>query len=599
MGNICFGKETNDTSNLKVPSINEKKLELTDTSDNSKRDSEYERESTFISSPMTSNPSFSSNRSFQESKTSVPPFSSAGGVKTTIGIDSTTRQSGPNTQVPFASASTTRQSGPNTQVPFSSSGEHERRESRPNTRVPFASSEEYEQRESGPNTQVPFSSIQSESTTESRDSIPRGAPPPIPLHAPPSIPSENTAMAPSSSSIKRPSMSIKRPSMSVKRPSINQQLPMIPTIEKIKAIKELIPQIESNGYSQELFKYYFDMAMAYQDLDDNENTVQNYTKCLEIASEIFKPDDTQIADVNFRLGVTMYKIKNYHESRLYLANVIDNESMGKDDQLVLLSYYYLGLLNKELKNLDEATELLYLAYSGLKLTLPNSVDFLNCAYELADLYSNIDLDQATVYVMEASIGRNDLLGVSHIDTIHAMELYGRILMSSEDYEKASMILRTVTSGYVTALGPKESVTLKAKFSLGLCLQFLGQMQESISLFEETAEAFEKIYGLNQDYTADSTFKLAIALSAIGEMGEATNKFRRCLEIYKVIEGENSHNGYLCHYYLGLLLFQSGNKIEEGRYHLQIGIDALVDAFGKDSEEVLEAYDLLNSNKEII
>jgi len=634
MGNLCCkSDEAVETNN------NNKRTELSNIS----RESELERESDFISSPITnlSMSSVSSNNSFQEPKTRIPfpsssspppppPVPESPSSLSTSGMtikptkvspsniasavpfsskqesDSPTQDSGPNSKVPFSSArDSSPESGPNSKIPFSST-----RASGPTTEVPFSST-----RASGPTTEVPFSSsdfyVDDSINTlppppppaaasipqSSRPSLPATAPPPIPTFSPNEPPPAIPPAPPSSSSEKRPSInstSSRRPS-STKRPSIpNNPLPMIPTVEKIKAIQETLSTIESSGNSQEVFKCYFDLAKAYQDLNDNDNTIQNYLKCLDIASQVFEPNDNLIDDINFRLGVTMYKMQNYDEARLYLANVIENENkLGRENQLVLLSYYYLGLLNKEIKNFEEAAELLFLSYSGFKETLPNSTDFLNCAYELADIYSSSDLEQATVYIMEATIGRTELLGESHVDSIHAMELYGRILMSKEDYEQAAMIMRTVTNGYTSLQGPKEVVTLKSKFSLGLCLQFLGQLDEAIVYFEETAQAFEAIYGLNQEFTADSTFKLAIALSATGEMIEAETLFRKCIDIYKVIEGEDSHNSYLCHYYLGLLLFQSENKIEEGRYHLKKGIDALVDVFGKDSEEAIEAYDLLS------
>jgi len=554
---------------------------------NTNRESSLDRESNFVSSPISTSPTYNTNVSV-----SKPTVSSE--------IPLTSRKSGPLTEVPFSNSKTLEQSNDN--ASFSSS-----RKSGPLTEVPFSNS-----RTSGAITEVPFSESSlnekhdQEVKSTSFDSTLPPPPPSRPLKrfstvpniSPPTDGSQPAPPPPPPIPTKRPSLddpSPPPPPIPTKRPSINPSInpPVVTTVEKIKLLKENLLKDES--ISKETFNSYFELAMSYQDLNDNENTIDCYKKCLDMTTKLFKQEENEFFDISFRLGVTLYKIQNYEESRFHLANVIENnDKLDKDNKLVLLSYYYLGLLNKDLKYIDEATELLFLCYTGLKSSQPNSIDFLNCAYELADIYSNIDLDQGIIFIMEATVGRTEILGDEHIDTIHSKELYGRILMNKEEYEKSSIIMRNVINQYNSILGPKDVVTLKAKFSLALCLQFLGELDEAIVYFEESSDAFEQIYGVNNEFTADSKFKLAIALSAHGDMIEAEKLYRCCIDIYKVLEGEDSHNSYVSHYYLGLLLFQSGNKLEEGKFHLKKGIENLIEVFGKDSEEVLEAYDLLNS-----
>ncbi|OAF59451.2 hypothetical protein VC83_03958 [Pseudogymnoascus destructans] len=141
----------------------------------------------------------------------------------------------------------------------------------------------------------------------------------------------------------------------------------------------------------------------------------------------------------------------------------------------------------------------------------------------------------------AIMGREEILGVEHLDTLTSVSNLGSVLESQGKYEEAEAMHQRALKGRQKMLGEEHPNTLTSVGNVGVVLERQGKYKEAEALQQRALEGREKVLGVEHPDTLTSVSNLGLALSRQGKYNEAEAMHRRALEgREKVLGVEHPH-----------------------------------------------------------
>ena len=129
----------------------------------------------------------------------------------------------------------------------------------------------------------------------------------------------------------------------------------------------------------------------------------------------------------------------------------------------------------------------------------------------------------------AVVGREEVLGVEHPDTLTSVSNLGSVLERQGKYEEAEAMHQRALEGREKVLGVEHPDTLTSVSNLGSVLESQGKYEEAEAMHQRALEGSEKVLGLKHPDTLTSVSQLGSVLGNQGKYKEAEAMHRRALE----------------------------------------------------------------------
>ncbi|KFY18132.1 hypothetical protein V492_00124 [Pseudogymnoascus sp. VKM F-4246] len=129
----------------------------------------------------------------------------------------------------------------------------------------------------------------------------------------------------------------------------------------------------------------------------------------------------------------------------------------------------------------------------------------------------------------AIVGREEILGVEHLDTLTSVSNLGSVLESQGKYEEAEAMHQRALKVRQKVLGEEHPNTLTSVGNVGVVLERQGKYKEAEALQQRALEGREKVLGVEHPDTLTSVSNLGLALSRQGKYKQAEAMYLRALE----------------------------------------------------------------------
>ncbi|KFX90997.1 hypothetical protein V490_06147 [Pseudogymnoascus sp. VKM F-3557] len=180
------------------------------------------------------------------------------------------------------------------------------------------------------------------------------------------------------------------------------------------------------------------------------------------------------------------------------------------------------------------------------------------------LYKQGKYNEAEVMHRRAVEGLEKTVGAEHRDTFTCMGELGEVLVRQGKYKEAEAMLRRAVEGCKKMVGEEHPRTLTCMNKLGLVLEMQGRYEEAEAMHRRALEGIEKIVGAEHRDTFTCLGELGSVLSKQGKYKEAEAMHRRALEGHKKIIGNEHPDTLTCMANLALSLCDQG-QLKEAEY----------------------------------
>ncbi|KAF3390061.1 hypothetical protein DPV78_011783 [Talaromyces pinophilus] len=177
------------------------------------------------------------------------------------------------------------------------------------------------------------------------------------------------------------------------------------------------------------------------------------------------------------------------------------------------------------------------------------------------LYLRGQYEEAEAMYRRALAGREQVLGVEHLNTVTSIDSLGLVLEKQGKYEEAEAMHRRALAVKEDTLGAEYPPTLASVNNLGCALQRQGKYEEAEAMHQRALAGYEKTLGAERPRTLSSVNNLGLVLEMQGRYKEAEDMHRRALAGFEKTLGAGHPDALVSVSNLGLVLGSQG-KYEE-------------------------------------
>lgn len=356
--------------------------------------------------------------------------------------------------------------------------------------------------------------------------------------------------------------------------------------EKSITIRMEIVQEENS----ELADLYLKMGVTHEAIGAFEKALTCFDRARIIWERCLDPNDPNLGGVFYNLAMMHQKLNKFDEALdLYKRSLnIREYSLGPNDSEVAAILNNLGVLYKTLDRFDEALPLFQRALSiwemQSSLYLPDIGQLLMNVAEMYDEKGEYDLAyplfERSLFIVE------NVFGAHSKEVAHTLFNFGNLENRLDNFDKAKKKHEQSLKIFLDLLGPDHHQVGNGYIALANVYTKMGLFKEAITWCEKGVSICRRYFGPNHLEIGGGLNALAVLRQQMNEFHEALSLFKETLFILERHHGRNHSKVSSTLYNLGNLYAEMGNygqaisyiqqaleinKTIFGYYHLEIGI----------------------------
>ena len=233
------------------------------------------------------------------------------------------------------------------------------------------------------------------------------------------------------------------------------------------------------------------------------------------------------------LGRTYFNLGLWREAepQLRRAMALAEQVEGPDGEMKLFAQTTLGVVLRNLHELDEAETLLVDALERTRRTLGGShARTITTLNDLAQVYKGKAEPEKAEPLLREALAAAEALGEPDPSLLAMVRgNLGELLLGTGQIDEATTLLRASAEALEAANGPDHPNAALARLKLGRVLGQTGHPAEAIEEYRRAVRALEASLGPAHNDLLAAKLYLATALDADGETAEAMELFRACAE----------------------------------------------------------------------
>ena len=249
---------------------------------------------------------------------------------------------------------------------------------------------------------------------------------------------------------------------------------------------------------------------------------KRYKKVIAIREELLGVDNPDTLKSMSYLGEVLFREGKYAQAETMLRQVIleSQNLFGPRSEEAL---YNTGLLAEVVQGdgqWAEAEKLYRKALEGEGDTLPDIAAFRIADTLGAVLRDEKKFDEAEMWIRKGLVGRENLLGPTHLDTLRSVNHLALLLSMMGRLKEAELLARRAVAGSELAMGRDHHLTFMSIHTLGKILRLEGRYESAAEQCRRALDGFIKVLGRDNRGTLRCLQSLAFIEEAQGQYVEA-------------------------------------------------------------------------------
>ena len=305
--------------------------------------------------------------------------------------------------------------------------------------------------------------------------------------------------------------------------------------------------------------------------------------------------DLAVATRYNNLGVIHRDLGDLEQAKEYLqrALTIRLEKLGADHIDVATSYNNLGSIHQDLGDLEQAKEYLQRALTiRLEKLGADHIDVATSYNNLASIHQDLgDLEQAKEYLQRALTIRLEQLGADHIDVATSYNNLASIHQDLGDLEQAKEYLQRALTITLEKLGTDHIDVATIYNNLGSIHQVLGDLEQAKEYLQRALTIRLEKLGAEHIDLAMIYNNLGYIHQNLGDLEQAKEYLQRALTITLEKLGTDHIDVATIYNNLGLI-HQVLGDLEQAKEYLQRALTILLEKLGAEHIDVARSYNNL-------
>ena len=281
-------------------------------------------------------------------------------------------------------------------------------------------------------------------------------------------------------------------------------------------------------------KIMHNMAVIYNDMDDNQQSKECYARVLLIELNKLGPDHVDVASTYHNMGNLHHDLGEHQQAKKYYEGALSIKlnKLGPDHVDVASTYHNMGNLHNDLGEHQQAKKCYERALCiQLNKLGPDHVDIAKTYHNMGILHHDSgDHQQAKKYFEGALTIKLNKLGPDHVDVANTYHNMGNLHMDLGNHQQAKNYYEGALSIELNKLGPDHVAVARTYHDMGNLHMDLGNHQQAKNYYEGALSI--KLNKLGPDHVdvASTYHNMAILHKTLGEHQKAKDYYGRALSI---------------------------------------------------------------------
>eukprot|EP01038_Epipyxis_sp_PR26KG_P007805 gene7805-10600_t len=345
-------------------------------------------------------------------------------------------------------------------------------------------------------------------------------------------------------------------------------------IETLNGIESLF-LFTSNGYKQLLLSdndilslnALYNIALVEHAKGNINETMTLYRKVLSGKEHLLQENHPDIVACIIKLANLLFSMDELIEAQELFRKALARIEIlyGPYHILTLITLRKIGNILHKKGIMDECIDIYTRALSRSDHSIKSkaiNLEILSLSSDLGTAYEHLaNYGESEDYLRRALIGREQLLGSSHLDTITSIFKLGCLLQAVSRLNEAEECYRDVLIKRKALLGNDHIDTIDVMNNLGMVLQYKGSNNEAEEMYLLALKGREKSYGPSHILTGNTANNLGLLYQSMSKVKDSEEMFTRALSIRSVHLSDFHPDTVRTLANLGNLLHVQGRLIE--------------------------------------